>query len=76
MKFKEVPVSSSISVFVPENLSPDEEAEYIASRIAFVDFEQLEADSQEILQLWKEGKMIPMEDVLKDLPDGNVILMD
>ena len=44
MKYKHVPVSSELWIPVPENLTPEEETDFIASRIAFVNLEQLEAD--------------------------------
>jgi hypothetical protein len=67
MKYKQVPVSESIFIMVPDNLTPDEEANYIASRIAFVNLEELEADLRATLKLWEEGKMIPLEDLLAEL---------
>ena len=67
MKYKRVPVSSTFFVLVPENLTPDEEANYIASRVAFVNLEQLEAEIQEDLKRWEEGKMVSMEETLAEL---------
>lgn len=67
MQYKHVPISNSVSIPVPENLTPDEEAKFIAGRIAFVNLEELEADCRANLKLWEEGKMISLEDVLADL---------
>ena len=67
MQFKNVPISSSVSVAVPANLTPDEEAKFIAGRLAFVNLEELEADCSATLKLWEEGKLIPLESVLADL---------
>ena len=67
MNFKQVPVSRELTIPVPDNLTPEEEANYIANRIAFVDLEQLAADLRGAMKLWEEGKMIPMEDVLAEL---------
>jgi predicted transcriptional regulator len=67
MNFKEVSVSSEFTVSVPDNLTPEEEANYIASRIAFVDLEKLAAEIREHLHLWEQGKLVPMEDVLEEL---------
>lgn len=67
MKFKEVSVSSEFTVSVPENLTPEEEANYINSRIAFVDLEKLAAELREHQSLWEQGTLIPMEDVLEEL---------
>lgn len=67
MQYKHVSVSGDLTVPVPLGLNAEEEAQYVASRIAFVDLERLNADSQEILKAWEEGKMIPMESVLAEL---------
>ena len=67
MKYKHIPVSKTLFLRVPENLTPDEEANYIASRIAFVNFEELEADCRASLKLIEEGPAILMEDVLAEL---------
>jgi hypothetical protein len=67
MKYKQVSVSKELTIPVPDNLSPEDEANYIANQIAFVDLEQLATDMRDALNLWKEGKMIPMEDVVDEL---------
>jgi hypothetical protein len=67
MNYKMVPVSNSVSIPVPDNLTPDEEALYIARRVAFVNLEELEADYRKTLELWENGKLIPMADVLDEL---------
>jgi hypothetical protein len=67
MNYKEVPVSNELTVSVPDNLSPEEEANYIAGRIAFVDLEQLAADLRNHMSLWEQGKLIPLEDVLDEI---------
>ena len=41
MKIKNVPVSSELTIAVPDNLAPEEEANFIANRIAFIELEQL-----------------------------------
>lgn len=72
MKFKHVPVSSELTIEVPDNLTPEEEANYIANRIAFVDLEQLAADLRNTMKLWDEGKMQPMERVVEELSRDNI----
>jgi len=67
MNYKYVPVSKTMHVRVPENLTPDQEANYIASRIAFVNFDEVEAGIQEDLKLFEQGKMIEMGETLADL---------
>ena len=67
MNFKHVPVSSELSIPVPDNLTPEDAANYIANQIAFVDLEQLAAEMYSAMKLWEEGKMIPMEDLLEEL---------
>ena len=67
MDFKNVNVSDSVSVPVPLGLTPDEEANYIANRIAFVNFEELEAQCTEALKLLDEGKLTPFDKVLDEL---------
>jgi hypothetical protein len=42
MEFKNVHISDSVSVPVPIGLSKDEEASFIANRLAFVNLEDLE----------------------------------
>ena len=67
MEYKFVNVTDSVQVPVPIGLSPDEEANFIASRIAFVDFEKLEAECLELVQQWEAGKLIPLETVLEEV---------
>lgn len=67
MDFKFVDVSDSVSIPVPKGLTPEEEANYIASRIAFVNLPELEKECDEAFQLWREGKTIPLETVLEEL---------
>jgi hypothetical protein len=67
MEYKLVSVSGDLTVPVPVGLSAEEEAQYVASRIAFVDLERLKADSLELLKAWEEGTMVPMEAVLAEL---------
>lgn len=67
MQYKQVSVAGDLTVPVPLGLTAEEEAKYVASRVAFVDLEQLKTDSIEILKAWEEGKMIPIEAVLRDL---------
>jgi hypothetical protein len=67
MQYKQVSVAGDLTVPVPLGLTGEEEAKYIASRVAFVDLEQLKADSIEMLKAWEQGKMMPMEVVLSEL---------
>jgi hypothetical protein len=67
MEFKEVKITESISMPVPKGLSPDEEASFIASRLAFVDLKKLEADCEEAFRLSQEGKLFPLHEVLDEL---------
>jgi hypothetical protein len=67
VNFKQVRVSSELSIPVPDNLTPEEEATYIANRIAYVDLEHVAADIRNAINSWEEGDSIPMEDVLEEL---------
>lgn len=67
MEYKLVSVSGDLTVPVPVGLSAEEEARYVASRIAFVDLERLKADSLELLNAWEEDRLVPMEAVLAEL---------
>lgn len=67
MEYKNVDISASVSIPVPLGLTPDEEANFIAGRIAFVNFEALEAQCLEALQLLDEGKLSSFEEVLDEL---------
>ena len=67
MEYKNVDISASVSIPVPLGLTPDEEANFIAGRIAFVNFEQLEAQCLEALRLLDEGKLSSFEEVLDEL---------
>jgi len=67
VKFKYVPVSKDLTIPVPDNLTPEEEANFIANKIAFVDLEQLAEEVRNAHKLWQEGKAIPMEDLLEEL---------
>lgn len=67
MQYKQVSVAGDLTVPVPLGLTAEEEAKYIANRVAFVDLEQLKTDSIEILKAWEEGKLIPMGAVLSEL---------
>lgn len=68
MNYKHIHVSKTITIPVPDNLTPDEEANYIANRMAFVNLEELEADCQATVKLMdEENKWIYMEDVLAEL---------
>lgn len=71
MNYKKVPVSKLMHIMVPDNLTPDEEAIYIASRIAYVNFEELEAGIEHDLSQFEEGKMIAMEDTLAELSQND-----
>ena len=67
MEYKYVDISPSVSVPVPVGLTPDEEANFIAGRIAFVNFEALEAQCLEAMRLFDEGKLTTLRDVLDEL---------
>lgn len=67
MAYKEIKITDAVSMPVPMGLTPEEEANYVAGRIAFVNFDELEAQCQEALQLLDEGKLTPFEDVLDEL---------
>ena len=67
MEYKHVKVNDSVSVPVPVGLTPDEEANYIANRIAFVNFEELESQCREGLRLFDEGKLVTLQSVLDEL---------
>ena len=47
MEDKFVEVSDSVSIPVPNGLTPDEEAHFIANRIAFVNFHELEREDNQ-----------------------------
>ena len=67
MEYKYVDITDSVSIPVPIGLTPDEEANFIAGRIGFVNFEELEAQCQEAMRLFDEGKLIPLREVLAEL---------
>ncbi|MBI2807603.1 MAG: hypothetical protein HYX68_21695 [Planctomycetes bacterium] len=67
MDYKNIPISESVSIPVPVGLTPDEEANFIAGRIAFVNFEELEAKIREALQQLDEGKLVSLRSVLEEI---------
>ena len=67
MEYKDVKVTDSVSIPVPVGLTPDEEANYIANRIAFVNFEELEAQCREGMRLLDEGKLVTLQSVLDEI---------
>ena len=67
MEYKEVRISDSVSIPVPIGLTPEEEDTYIANRIAFVNFDQLEAEFREGIRLFDEGKLVSLESVLEEI---------
>ena len=67
MEYKYVDISDSVSIPVPKGLTPDEEANFIAGRIAFVNFEELEAQCKEAIRLSDEGKLVTLRSVLEEL---------
>jgi len=78
MGYKMVPISDRVSVPVPLGLTPDEEATFIAGRIAFVDFEAIEAQCAEAMRFSDEGKTVSLQSVLDELQaevDSDVILL-
>lgn len=67
MEYKFVNVTKSVAVPVPKGMTPEDEATFIAGRIAFVNFEELETKAREAMRLLGEGKLTPFEDVLDEL---------
>ena len=67
MEYKNVGISESISIPVPKGLTQDEEANFIAGRLAFVNLKELEAECEEAVRLSEEGKLIPLREVLAEL---------
>jgi hypothetical protein len=67
MEYKYIGVSDSVSIPVPLGLTPDEEANFIAGRLAFVNLKELEAEYEEAMRLSEEGKLIPLREVLDEL---------
>lgn len=67
MEYKLVTISDTAKVCVPLGLTPDEEAIFIANRIAFVDVEKLENDCVELFEQWEAGKLISLESVLNEV---------
>ena len=67
MDHKFVNISDTVSIPIPRDLTPEEEASYIANRIPLIHFQELEAECLETLQLWQEGKLLSFEKVLEDL---------
>jgi hypothetical protein len=69
MEYKYVDISDSVSIPVPKGLTPDEETNFIASRIAFVNFEELEAECLQAMQDLNDGKLTDLRSVLAELED-------
>jgi len=67
MEYKYVDISESVSVPVPRGLTPEEEANFIAGRLAFVNLKELESECEEAIRLSEEGKLIPLREVLDEL---------
>lgn len=67
MEYKEIRISNSVSISVPMGLTPEAEANFIASRLAFVDLKALEARCEEAMRQFDEGKLIPLRDILEEL---------
>jgi hypothetical protein len=67
MKYKNVAVSDSVSIPVPEGLTREEELNFIANRLAFVDLKELEARCVEALRLSEQGKLIPLREALDEV---------
>ena len=67
MEYKYVDISHSVSIPVPLGLTPDEEANFIAGRIAFVNLEELESNCREAMRLSDEGKLQTLRSVLEEL---------
>ena len=67
MEYKFVEISDSVSIPVPKGLTPDEEANFIANRIAFVNFEKLEAECVQAMNDFKAGKLVDLRTVLSEL---------
>jgi hypothetical protein len=66
MEIKNVNITDSVSVPVPLGLTADEEATFIANRIAFVNFDELESQCREAMQLLDEGKLVTLQSVLEE----------
>ena len=67
MEYKDVRITKTVSMPVPKGLSPDEEANFIAGRLAFVDLNKLEADCEEAIRLSEEGKLFPLHEAIEEL---------
>ena len=72
MEYKYVEISDTVSIPVPKGLTPEAEADFIAGRIAFVNFEELESQCRDALKLSDEGKLVTLRSVLEEFEnDGN-----
>jgi hypothetical protein len=69
MEYKYVDISDSVSIPVPKGLTPDEEASFIAGRIAFVNFEEVETQCVQAMQDLRDGKLVELRSVLAELED-------
>jgi hypothetical protein len=67
VEYKYVKLSETVSTPVPVGLSPEDEANFIAGRMAFVDLNELEAQCEEAMRLSREGKLIPLREALDEL---------
>lgn len=67
MEYKFVSISDSVQVPVPTGLTSDEEAKYIADKIAYVDFVRLEDECVELVKQWEDGKLISFDNLLNEL---------
>jgi hypothetical protein len=80
MEINWVAVSRALDIPLPQGLSPEQQSEYIDRYLAEHDPEgdlrrfiegldpaKLDADCEEVLELWKKGDLIPVEDFLAEL---------
>ena len=67
MEYKYVNISDSVSVPVPKGLTPEDEANFIASRIGFVNLEELEAECRQAMKDLEDGKLVELRSVLEEL---------
>ena len=67
MEYKYFNLSESVSTPVPVGLTPEEEVNFVASRLAFVNLKELETECEEAIRLSEDGKLIPLRTALDEL---------
>jgi hypothetical protein len=66
--YKMIPTEYGISIAIPDNLPPDEEAALIAKRLAELDPVQIAAEHKELVEMIAHPeRCVTLEDVLRDL---------